>query len=499
LQICLFAESSQDWTTNEKGCPKLPHTLDCDLPAIKQQLTISVNLGQWQCCPAICQITTQVNCTTLPPNVLAHHFPFRNEKRTFWTRTRKQLSTKMEVEWFRGQVVFLTGATGNLGGCLLYKLAIQLPTAKIFVLVRGSIQRAIEAWEQSMPEQVEDVISTGKIKFLLGDMTQPNLGLTPANVSRLQNEVTVVINAAGDIALSRDLTETMPINCTAHLTLAALSDSFTQLQRFLHISTTYASSFLPDGVVKEQIYPLYEDPVEELRKILATGKSSYTKKFAAPYAMAKHLTECLLSNGDHKYPILIVRPCLISPAIEDPYPLYGSDGAIPAHSFFQILLKDSEYGPLQLEPELPSQVTSNEIPVDLVARTCLAHVAQGTTGVVHASADLYVFRTIGDFVELMRHYAPDGAEERVRKAGIDRGDITAPDFFNMIQQFARDWKIECTRSAHLKKLPGPLGLDLGEHDPKDFFRRRVERLAKILSEKLENATQAANKFYPNLS
>jgi thioester reductase-like protein len=98
----------------------------------------------------------------------------------------------MDREWFRGQVVFLTGGTGNLGSCLLYKLAIQLPTAKIFVLVRGSVQRAIEAWEQSIPEQVEEIIATCKIQFFLGDMTQPNLGLSPENISRLQNETTVV-------------------------------------------------------------------------------------------------------------------------------------------------------------------------------------------------------------------------------------------------------------------------------------------------------------------
>lgn len=404
----------------------------------------------------------------------------------------------MDSEWFRGQVVFLTGATGNLGGSLLYKLAIQLPTAKIFVLVRGSVQKAIESWEQSMPEQVEDIIATCKIQFFLGDTTQPNLGLSPDNLSRLQNETTVVINAAGDIALSRDLAETIPVNCTGHLTLASLLDSFTKLQRFLHISTTYVSSFLPDGVVKEQIYPLYKDPVEELGKILVTGKSSYTKQFAAPYALAKHLAECLLLGGDHKFPILVVRPCLISPAIAEPYPLYGSDGAIPVHSFLQILLGDSEYGPLKLELNLPSHAACNEIPVDLVARTCLAHVAQGTTGVVHASADLYISRSIGGLLKLMRRYAPEGAEDQVRKAGIDHGDVTAPEFYTMIQQFARDWKIECTRSTHLKQLAGPLGLDLGDHDPEIFFRLRIERLAKTLLEKLESASVAKNKVYPNI-
>ncbi|KAG0154570.1 hypothetical protein PDIDSM_138 [Penicillium digitatum] len=405
----------------------------------------------------------------------------------------------MDSEWFRGQVFFLTGATGNLGSCLLYKLAVQLPTAKNFVLVRGSVQKAIEAWEKSMPEQVEEIVTTCKVQFFLGDMTQPNLGLSTDNLLRLQNEATAVINAAGDIALSRDLAETIPINCTAHRTLVSLLDSFTHLQRFLHISTTYVASFLPDGVVKEQIYPLYEDPVEELGKILVTGKSSYTTQFAAPYALAKHLAERLLLGGNHEFPILIVRPCLISPAVAEPYPLYGSDGAIPVHSFIQMLLRDSEYGPLKLEQTLPSHAAWNEIPVDLVARTCLAHVAEGTTGVVHASADLYVSWSIGELLERMRRHAPEGAVNQVRKAGIDHGEVTAPEFYTMIQQFARDWKIECTRSAHLKYVAGPLGLDLGDHDPERFFKLRIERLAKNLFERLESAGAARNKVYPNLS
>ncbi|KAJ5123348.1 male sterility protein-domain-containing protein [Penicillium atrosanguineum] len=56
------------------------------------------------------------------------------------------------VEWYRDQVIFLTGATGNLGGCLLYKLAVKLPVAKIYVLCRGSVHQATEKWEMSMAE-----------------------------------------------------------------------------------------------------------------------------------------------------------------------------------------------------------------------------------------------------------------------------------------------------------------------------------------------------------
>src|ERR1700742_4339470 len=115
-------------------------------------------------------------------------------------------------EWFRDQVVFLTGGTGNLGGCLLYKLAIQLPTAKIYVLCRGSMRQAMAKWEESMPEQIDDILDTGKIHCLTGDITQPNLGLGTSELEMLQNEVTVVIHSAANFSVFQALPESIRDN-----------------------------------------------------------------------------------------------------------------------------------------------------------------------------------------------------------------------------------------------------------------------------------------------
>jgi hypothetical protein len=41
------------------------------------------------------------------------------------------------LSFFNDQVVFLTGATGGLGGCILFKLASQLPTKKVYILCRS--------------------------------------------------------------------------------------------------------------------------------------------------------------------------------------------------------------------------------------------------------------------------------------------------------------------------------------------------------------------------
>lgn len=77
--------------------------------------------------------------------------------------------------FFESQTFFLTGSTGSLGGCLLYKLALQLPTRKIFVHIRKSPQTAIEKWKKWMPQQTQAILNTGKVHFVVGDMMKLQL------------------------------------------------------------------------------------------------------------------------------------------------------------------------------------------------------------------------------------------------------------------------------------------------------------------------------------
>jgi thioester reductase-like protein len=130
------------------------------------------------------------------------------------------------TEWYRDQVVFLTGATGNLGGCLVYKLAVQLPTAKIFVLCRRSMRQAMEKWETTMPDQIEDILDTGKVVCVTGDITQPQLGLGRSELETLQREVTLVIHAAANISFVQTLPDSVRENITPVIKLTRLLAGF---------------------------------------------------------------------------------------------------------------------------------------------------------------------------------------------------------------------------------------------------------------------------------
>lgn len=141
-----------------------------------------------------------------------------------------------------------------MGGCLLFKLALKVDTLKIYVLVRGSAARARARWAETMPLQSDCILVTNKIQIVVGDITERNCGIDPSVLAEMSESVTHIIHSAGNISLTDSLEKSIYDNCLPALELAQLASTFTKLSGFVHISTAYANSFLPDGVVEEKIY-----------------------------------------------------------------------------------------------------------------------------------------------------------------------------------------------------------------------------------------------------
>ncbi|KAJ6507420.1 male sterility protein-domain-containing protein [Mycena vitilis] len=228
--------------------------------------------------------------------------------------------------FFRRQTIFLTGGTGGLGGCLLFKLALAVDTAKIYALVRGSAARAEARWRKTMPVHIERILGTRKVHFVVGDMTMRNFGISAKVLHEVVASVTLVIHSAADTRLEAPLRRSVENNCIPALELARLAGSFKRLERFVHISTAFVNSFLPDGLVKERIYEV-GDPEVQLAEILQTGEVSGG-----------------LANRHSHLPLLIVRPTNIGPAIAQPYPYYGPPGACPISTYIHSYISAPDSG-----------------------------------------------------------------------------------------------------------------------------------------------------------
>ncbi|KAJ7099956.1 NAD-binding domain 4 protein [Mycena belliarum] len=385
--------------------------------------------------------------------------------------------------FFRGQTIFLTGGTGCLGGCLLFKLALKLDARKIFVLVRGSAAQAMASWARTMPIEIEPVFATGKVHLVVGDFTKGDFGIEPATLAELAEQVTLVVHAAASISLKAPLRTTIANNCIPTLQLAKLSTTFTKLSCFAYISSAYANSFLPDGVVEEKIYEM-GDAEKEVSDILETGSVSRGMAHlshlegVAPYYVGKHLTERLLPSRYPHLPILIVRPTIIGPAISQPYPYYGPSGSCPISTYMRGYMKAPDSGIFHVSPYHPMGTNIlDEIPVDLVANILLLHLLHGTRGIVHAGAQSYVPRTLSHIHADIRAFCPSESAPftYVTDMTIEQGKYAR--FWKL---FGRDWHFSNKATKPLLAVMGPLSVALEDHDAASFMRNRARIIAEAI-------------------
>ncbi|KAJ7247528.1 male sterility protein-domain-containing protein [Mycena rebaudengoi] len=387
--------------------------------------------------------------------------------------------------FFSRQTIFLTGGTGSLGGCLLFKLATKLDALKIYVLVRGSPAKAMARWAETMPTQFGQIFATKKVQLVVGDVTKKNCGLDPKSLSEIVNSVTVVIHSAGNINMRNPLKTCTIDNCMGTLELAQLASSFTSLIRFVHVSTAYANPFLPDGVVKEKIYEVGGNTETLLAEILETGSitSKSLPNFGINYFLSKHLAERLLLSRNPSLPVLIIRPTIIGPAISEPYPYYGPDGACPMSTYTRAYMVAPDSGVFHVSPQHPTgSNVLDEIPVDLVANLLLLHVMHGTTGIVQAGAESYVRRSLSQLHDTIRAQMPSSVGGPAAQFSyVSDAKTEMGRYAKLWAVLGRDWHFSNSASKALAGVGGPLSIAVPkDHDAAKFMSDRAKLIAEDL-------------------
>jgi hypothetical protein len=254
----------------------------------------------------------------------------------------------------------------------------------------------------------------GHISVLDGDITKPSMGLDGETLQRLQQELTVIIHAASSINLVQPLTKLSDATIRASEGMAYLGLACNKLKRFVFVSTAYSNAFLhqettdTDVYVDETIHPLghgwVTDVLDEWTQVQDHGYSLeyLSHDFPWAYSYTKHLTERLLmrmfADASRDDQLLIIRPSIVAPAQNFPYPRYSMPKSTPSTLLSATLLLTPSWH-FRMASRLPhpdTQATVDEVPVDVVVDRLLAHLARGSTGPVHAvsgAAKRYCFRT----------------------------------------------------------------------------------------------------------
>jgi nucleoside-diphosphate-sugar epimerase len=338
-----------------------------------------------------------------------------------------------------------------------------------------------------MPEDAPDILDSGKVQFVIGDITQPQFGLKLTDLEELRFEVTAVIHSAASIAIFQDLSTAVRNHCLSIQSLIQLLESFHRLEIFLFVSSMSVNTFLPAGIVSERVYHVVEDEIsaeKHVTSILASGQSSYPDAFPVPYAEAKYLAERLVLESKASFPVLIVRPSSIGPAIQHPYPFYGPVDSIPGHSFLHLLLGRPNYRTYNEIKRFSQDMIMDEIPVDMAANVCLLHMASRTCGIIHAGCQLHVSHTTSELAAMCKEHTPKEMLKQIAKMNFDRDGALAKQAGETFEHSHRNWVFDCRRSMHLKKTEGAIGLSVPGHDANHFLKARVEKQARLIAQRI---------------
>jgi fatty acyl-CoA reductase len=226
------------------------------------------------------------------------------------------------------------------------------------------------------------------------------MGLDIPELDAIRHNVHIIIHAASSINLSKGLPSLMNTVIRATEKIANFALTCDHLDRFVYVSTAYANTHLyhrseeADVEIKENFYDLENEitALPEWTEVQKFGTSHFYEEenFPWAYAYAKNLTERLLlqlfSDEDLSHKLLVVRPSVIGPAQNFPFPGYSVPMSTPLTIFTAAMIMTPSWT-FRSSTRLASpddEVNIDEVPVDVVVDRLLCHMAFGTIGCFHA-------------------------------------------------------------------------------------------------------------------
>lgn len=195
------------------------------------------------------------------------------------------------------RAILLTGATGFLGAFLLDEL-LQQTSAKIYCLVRAT---NLESAQQRVKNNLENYFIwkeelSDRILAVPGDLSQPNLGLSPETFDRFTNELDAIYHNAAVTNFTHPYSTLKPINVEGTRQILALASQ--HRRKTLHYISTlgvFESTFFSKKVIQET------DELPESR-----GQSF-------GYTQSKWVAEKMVRTAsDRGLEICIYRPAIVS-------------------------------------------------------------------------------------------------------------------------------------------------------------------------------------------
>ncbi|XP_071565647.1 fatty acyl-CoA reductase 1-like [Temnothorax nylanderi] len=246
--------------------------------------------------------------------------------------------------FYAGQSILLTGATGFLGKVFIEKVLRSCPDIReIFLLMRPKKgftikERLKEILNLPLYERLrEERFSIfEKLIPISGNVSEKELGLSDADRQMLIERVTIIIHGAASVRFNDSLKHAILSNTRATRDICILAQSMKNLKALVYVSTAF--THVNNPFIEEKMYP----PIADWRKMIDVAESLdehtlniFTAKCLdyAPntYIFSKNLAESVIQDYSFSFPCAIVRPSMVYPSMEEPFPgwidnIYGPIG-----------------------------------------------------------------------------------------------------------------------------------------------------------------------------
>uniref|UniRef100_A0A1B0CFB4 Fatty acyl-CoA reductase n=1 Tax=Lutzomyia longipalpis TaxID=7200 RepID=A0A1B0CFB4_LUTLO len=239
------------------------------------------------------------------------------------------------AQTFKGRTIFITGGSGFLGKVLIEKLIRVCPDIrKIYMLMRTKKgkdpkQRLLDIFGNPLFDGLKETHGLDKLMeqcdVIGGDVTLPDLGISPEDRQKLIEEVTIIYHCAATIRFDETLKKAVLLNTRGTKLMIQLAREMKQLAMLCHVSTAYCH--LHEKHLLEKPY----DPPANPHKIINCVEwldepvvDAMTDKILGTlpntYAFTKALGEGLVVETMDELPSVILRPSIVIPIYQDPLP-----------------------------------------------------------------------------------------------------------------------------------------------------------------------------------
>lgn len=186
------------------------------------------------------------------------------------------------------ETVFVTGFPGFLATRLVKRLVLE--GARFMLLVQQSFLETAQETIQDITR--ETGAATDTFRVVVGDITEPNLGLRADELDLARRETTAIFHLAAIYDLAVDCAIAAHVNVEGTLNVITFAKTVRSLRRYHHISTCYVAG-RREGLIKET--ELHHD-----------------RGFRNHYEETKYLAELETEALKAELPVTIYRPAVVA-------------------------------------------------------------------------------------------------------------------------------------------------------------------------------------------